>query len=87
MPPAPAWTPRASTPEPGGSSRLARAVCVTCTVRDECLAHALGDEDALRRVGREDHASNWQNLPLVLPARTGGCSAVAEQAKGGWDDG
>jgi WhiB family redox-sensing transcriptional regulator len=33
-------------PERGGSTTAARAVCASCTVRDECLAYALEDEDA-----------------------------------------
>ncbi len=37
--------PEAFFPEKGGSTREAKRICAACPVRDECLDHALANEE------------------------------------------
>ena len=37
--------PEAFFPEKGGSTREAKRICTTCTVRDECLEYALAHDE------------------------------------------
>ena len=37
--------PEAFFPEKGGSTREAKRICTTCSVRDECLEYALGHDE------------------------------------------
>ncbi len=37
--------PEAFFPEKGGSTREAKRICAACPVRDECLEHALSNEE------------------------------------------
>ena len=37
--------PEAFFPEKGGSTREAKRICTTCTVRAECLEYALGNDE------------------------------------------
>jgi len=37
--------PEAFFPEKGGSTREAKRICTACPVRNECLEHALGNDE------------------------------------------
>lgn len=62
-------------PEKGGSTREAKAVCLRCEVRMECLEWALSNPGALRNLGRPQRARTPETGDRLVTSELVGISA------------